>query len=486
MYKPLEFLLKHKYEILLTLFSFIVLYYFKKSFIVNWDGYEYIKDIYFHRRSVLLLGRLGYIYFFIPVWDILRIVFDFSILNFHHVVRLFNILFGSLIVAFLYLIIKKIFKNNLIALGSAFILLFSKDFIRYSVSINTEVMMIFFIILSFYFYVISFEKKNSIYLYFSAFLFGYAFEVREVALFSILFFLAFYFSKKDLKIFNLKNYILFLTIMFFASILGPLIFYFIEGDKYIGSILYHLNVDKTLSISSFNKFIILNKLIKAYDVIREGFGILLFAWLGFIILIFKKRYRELLIIFSLFLPIIILTFYGGQDQRYFIVGYLSLSVLTSISLFYLIRYLCMFSKIKKYKKHIYLIFLLIMLSFNFFNFYDDLINENDYSKHLEKYGLGLLNGYPDNVVFLIGWRSSLMGHYYIPLTGSKKKVIWSGWAWPGRNLNRRVENYLSQNKTIIIDLSHYNGNERRDVESLMSIYKPKKNSRGLYIISNLK
>jgi len=50
-----------------------------------------------------------------------------------------------------------------------------------------------------------------------------------------------------------------------------------------------------------------------------------------------------------------------------------------------------------------------------------------------------------------------MGRYYLPLTSSNKKIIWSGAEWPHRELNKMVTQYLSQGKRIIIDMDGFQG-----------------------------
>jgi len=491
MHKLFKFLVKYKYEILLTLFSFILLYYFKKSFPVTWDDFRYIEKIYLHERSNLLLGRPGFVYFFMAIWDILRTLFNLSIFEFHHVVRLFNIAFGSLTVLFLYLTVKKIFKNDLIAMGSALIFLFSMDFIRFNSYIITEPMMLFFVILSFYFYTVAFEKKKPIYLYLSAFLFGYAFEVHEPALFFILFFPAFYICKKDLKIFSSKNYLVFVAIMLITALSGPLLIYLNEGQGYIESIAHVLSMDKTLTLSSsINSFspLFTEKVAYAYNLLRSDFGCpsLLFALLGAFVLLFKKRYKELLIVLSLFVPDIIFTFYANGTTRYFISGYFALSMLASVFLFYLTAGICRSLNISKYRKHVFFLFLFVLLCFNFINFHNLWVNEANYTKHLESLGLNLTKNFPaENTVFLLGDEKSPLIDYYLVLSNSKQEVICSGWEWPSQKLNETIMNYLSENKTIVVDtnLSQFSIEEQREeMEQLISSYELENASMGLFII----
>jgi hypothetical protein len=476
--KLLEFFKKYKFEILLGIFAFILIYYYKKPFIIegagplDWDGYSYLRNIYDHKIAPLMIGRMGFVYFFAIIWDIFKI-FNFSILNFHHVVRFMNIVFASLTIVFFYLMIKRIFNNKLIGLGSSLLLLFSKDFINYSGRVYAEAMMIFFIVLSFFFFTKSFESSKVWQLYLAAFLFGFAFEVRESALFSILFFLVFFIFKKS-KSFTIKNYFIFCVIMFVTAVTGPLVVYLIKGQDYINQILYWINFRKDIS------YPLIYRLVRVYNNIIDGFGMLILPLIGTIIMFIKRKYKELLIAVSLALPIITFTFYGHMAERFFIVGYLGLSLLASAAIFYLIDY---FSFLKNKRIFVYLLILFILLGSNFFNFHNELIREQKYAKQVEQYGLHLLNDFPENSLLIVGARSNLM-KYYTHLTNSKKEII-----GPDKksveNINQTFREKLSINKTIIFDPSQfYFLGARENIIELISFYDYEKNSDGFYIIEN--
>jgi hypothetical protein len=480
MSKLINFFKKYKFEILLGILSFILIYYYKKPFIIegtgplDWDGYTYLRNIYNHQISPLMLGRMGFVYFFAIIWNIFKI-FNFSILNFHHVVRFMNIAFASLTIVFFYLMIKNIFNNKLIGIGSSLLLLFSKDFINYSGRVYAESMMIFFIVLSFFFFVKSFESNKVWQLYFAAFLFGFAFEVRESALFSILFFLVFFIFKKS-KTFTIKNYFIFCTIMFITAVIGPLIIYLIEGQSYLNQILYWKKFQEGTMVS----YPLIYRLISVYNKIIDGFGILLFPLIGTIIMIIKRKYKELLIAISLALPIVAFTFYGHMLERFFIVGYLGLSLLVSAALFYLIDY---FSFLKDKKKFVYLLILFILIGIHFLNFHNELIREQEYAKEVEKYGLHLLNDFPENSLLIVGGRSELM-HYYTHLTNSKKEII-----GPGKesveNLNKTFEKILYNNGTIVFDPNQfYFSRAKENIMKAISFYDSERNPDGFYVIKN--
>ena len=462
-----SFLSRNRLPMLLAVLSFLLFYYFKLHFIINWDNFSYIQNIYAHLKNQLGLGRLGFIYFFIPIWELCSKFFKMPILKFYHVVMITNFIFLSLTVLLVYSVTKSITRNKLIALGSAIILTFSRDFIGLAGNVFTEPMMIFMIILSYFCYVVAINKKSLFYFYLSAFIFGYAFEVKEVALFSILFFPAFLLTRREPKYFSVKNYLLFILIFFVTALIMPCYFYFKEGNNYIHDI---------IRSASWNKLILSNWQ-QVYDVMKYGFGILLFPLAGFIILLLRRKFTKLLIIFTLFTPSIIFSFYGCRDKRYFVFAYISLSILTAYCFFYIIQYAKLILRFSKKHSILYFSILLICLaSWNFAHFYRPLIEDKEYSRYLQGYGLKLLSSFPENTVFIIGDRSALMGHYYIPLTKSRKDLIWSGWDWPGKRLGEVVERYLSNGKKIIIDLDGFRWyrHEKQDLMKLISSYRTKK------------
>ena len=441
------FLLHNRLPILLVVLSFLLFYYFKLDFVSEWDGFGYIKNIYDHSRSNLNLGRPGFVYSFIPVWELCNKVFTMSILEFYQVITAANLIFSSLIILLAYQIAGRITRNKLIALATAITLIFSRDFIRLAGNTLIEPMMIFMVVLSYFCYVTAINRKNLFYFYLSAFIFGYAFEVKEAALLSIFFFPVFLsLASNESKYFKAKNHLLFIVIFIVAALLMPFYFYLKDGEKYLHSI---------YSTASHNRFHFGNWQ-QIYRIMKYGFGIVLFPLVGFIILLIRKKYTKLLVVLSLFIPNIIFSFYGNMDNRYFVFGYISLAILTGYCFFYTIGYAQLVLKFSKKALPLYFsIFLIVLASWNFANFYRPLIKENEYSKYLQGYGLMLLNNFPENAVFIIGDRSALMGQYYIPFTKSRKKLIWSGWSWPRKELGKVVERDFSRGKRIIIDLGKY-------------------------------
>jgi len=444
----------------------------------EWDSICYIGDIHLHSRSWLGLGRSGFVYSFIPVWELCRILFKIPVLERYHVVILANLVFSSLIISFVYVITKRITRNKLIALAGSIILIFSKDLILLAGNTFSEPMMILMILLSYLYYLTAIEKKSLSCFYLSAFIFGFAFEIKEAALLSILFFPAILLTSRGAGYFKFKNHLLFFLIFLLVGFIMPVYFYLKEGPSYIKHVL------DVASISKFN----LTNWPQVCSIMRHGFGILLFPLAGLILLLLRKRFATLLIIFTLLTPNIIFSIFGTRDNRYFVFGYIAFSILTAYCLFYAVQYATLVLKAPyKYASIYFIILLTALLSFNLTCFYRPLMADNEYSKHLKNYGLQLLTSFPENTVFILGESSAVMGRYYLPLTSSNKKIIWSGAEWPHRELNKMVTQYLSQGKRIIIDMDGFQGRwqyEKPDVIKLMSLYKCKDIGNHLIELTN--
>ena len=464
-----SFLSHNLLAMLLVIFSFLLFYYFKLDFITEWDSYGYLIDIHGHFKSSLFLGRFGFISFFMLIWELCSKFYKMPILNFYHVIIFVNLIFSSLTILLVYLITKKITRNKLVGFGSALILIFSKDFIRYAGNTLIEPMMIFMTVLSFFLFITAINKKNLFCFYLSAFIFGYAFEVKEAAILSILFFPAFLLTKSESKYFTVKNYLFFILIFLETAFIMPFYWYLKDRNKYIYDIVYYAQHNNRFIFSYWQE---------VYNIMKHGFGILLLPLMGLIILLLRKKFTRLLLIITLFIPNIIFSFYGDRVERYFVFGYISLSILTAYCFYYIVEYFKLI--IKSFKSVLSVCFLILLIlwsSWNFTGFYNSLINDKVYSKYLEEYGLRLLYIFPENTVFILGDHTALMDQYYIRFNGSQKKTIWPGWTWPHEGLRKVIENYLSCNKRIIIDFSGFIRPsiqaEKQDILKLLPSYKVK-------------
>jgi hypothetical protein len=437
----------HYVELGLFFLSLSVFIYLKKDFVCGWDCFEYIKAMYLERHSSLFFGRMGYVYFFIPIWNFVKI-FGVSILDFHHFVRYTNILFASLTVVVFYLLVTKLFQDKIVGAGAALLLLFSKDFVAYATSIHTEIMMMCVLVVSFYFYVAAHEKKVNGLLYLSGFFFGYALSIRERAVFTAIFFFTYFLIGRNQQKFTFRNYCYFTIIIIATAGIGPLIVLLTQGMDYLRVGLYgtqfytlHLTIEDAQHV---------------YRILRDGYGLLLISYLGFIFLVVEKQFRKLAYSLSLFLPVVILTFYGQAAPKYFVVGYFSLAMLEAYALKYI-------TKALRFPHILYALGVLTLALMNVIDFVPEIQEDNEYCNSLETYGLRLLEIAPESSVFLVGKHSSLIGHYFIPLTQSSHSVVWSGWSWPGDNLTNVIRKFTKNNRTVIVDFATYSGDERQDL-----------------------
>jgi len=466
LYKRVSFL-QYRMALLLTIFSFLLFYYFKPDFMTDWDAIGYIKNISDHCRSGMGLGRVGFIYFYIPIWDACINLLKVPLLEAYHVVMFVNLCFSSLTIGIVYLLVGKVFRNKQVAFASAVVLIFSRAYISIAAQPLTEPMMIFLVMLSFFLFVLSTEKKNLLFFYLSAFIFGFAFEVKEAAMLSVLFFPAFIFTRKEADFLSLKEYLLFITIVLLTAFSMPLYFYLKDSVKYIHDIRYASSFD------SFN----FGDWQEIYYNLRAGFGILWLPLVGGLFLWLRKEFNKILIILSLVVPNVVFSLYGSRVARYFVLGYIPLAILSAYCFFYGIGYLRKlfnFSRIDFIR--LFLCGVLILAVYNLNVFYRPMMKEIRDAENFKEHGLMLLNKFSNNTTYITGEHSTLMQHYYIPLTRSKKRVIACGWDWPKNNLGKVVERHLLKGRRVIIDLDGFRRiyfNEVRDVIKLMSMYKLK-------------
>src|SRR3989344_4480280 len=172
-----------------------------------------------------------------PLWyfltDLFHIFFGVSLLT----SRILSVILGSLAVILVYMIAKELF-NERIALLSSFLVMISPYLIRTTIA-EMDIPMIFFIMLSFYLFLLFFKTENKKYIYVSAIIFGLASLIKTISLsflpaFALIFLWKKY-NKKE-KLFTQDNIIL--GLKFFLIILviySPLLFsnYLLYQDKHI-------------------------------------------------------------------------------------------------------------------------------------------------------------------------------------------------------------------------------------------------------------
>lgn len=206
--------------IALFLFSFLIRLLFKNGGLFHFDSYADARTV----EQILETGKMQYSYAYgSPTTMIL--VFLFFIIG--HLLAgasqaeaayfLVTFLTAALSVVLLYLITKKITKNNFISTTAALLLSLSPIFLAVTTYPKTHSISIFFGLLGGYLLLISSEKYSLKYLILSGLSFGLAIGTRPFAALYVLPFALLYFSPKiknksiilDKKKFNLKNIITF-------------------------------------------------------------------------------------------------------------------------------------------------------------------------------------------------------------------------------------------------------------------------------------
>lgn len=433
---------EHKDELLLVGISVALFLLFSKPFVMDWDGFDYINNIYEGHRSGLLLGRLGFIYFFIPLWQLLNVL-GMHILDFHHVMRLFNIVFMIGSVVLVYLLAKHLF-NRRIGLASALFFLFSRDVLGSGTDIITEPMMLFLLLASYYTFMLAHKGKNTLLV--SGILFGWSFAVREAALFGILFFPAYVLYAGKLPYWE---YVKAALLAGCVIMLGPLLVYLAEGNAYLENI---------AATSGHNVWTFsFARITETLTILQEGFMLLPLAAVGLVALLWQRE-KHGWVIMALLTPTIVFTFYGILNERFFLSSYVLLAILVAI----------LVDRIRSKRAFVGVVVLLLTIQGVFF--VGDLWEQRQESIEMQEYGAALLK-YPDNAVFLIGKRSALLGMYYAPLTGMEREVIWSGWDWPGDDLDSIVGQHLQNGKPVIVDARWYTDEaEIEDIQRILAMY----------------
>jgi 4-amino-4-deoxy-L-arabinose transferase-like glycosyltransferase len=453
-------------EICLFMASFFVLLSFKKPFMDYWDSFMYVLYI-IHNEPTVLLGRLGFIYFFNIVWKFLEF-FGLQQWELHHVISLFNILFSSSTVVAWFLIARRVFKNINLAFGSSIILLFSPDFVRYGSEVFTEPMAMFLAYSSLYAFTKAVDDKKPRLLWLSGLVFIYSLSVRESNIFLLLFFPAYYLIKREQHGLAVKDYGIFIFIMLVFAFLGVAYVLITVGDNYWENLHLYFSDEKDYMPRMW-------MLDLSYNVIGAGFGHLIVPALGLCYMLFRGERGGVLILSTLLAPIVVLTLYGWITGRYFIICFPALALFVAALFYGLAKFIYRQHADSGGKLVVFYVFVLLWAAFSLNQSMGILKEDIKTSKMLEDSGRYYLNNFGEDTVFLVGFKGSMMGDCFFPLAESKKEII-----WPGKNLTQIVEAHRSRGKTVVVEPGTYSGTEKNDVDTMMKDFTFREIDRGVY------
>jgi hypothetical protein len=471
---------RYNTDMLLFCVSFILLWNFKLSFIQMFDSFGYVRDVVFGQKSNLALGRIGYMLIYSPVWIALKALTGLSPLQVHHVIKTGNVFFGSLTIIMVYHIASRLFGNKNIGLGSALLLLFSRDYIALTGSVHPTAAMMFFLTLGILAYIKAFEEKNGRMLLASALAYGFSIAVYETAVFMLPFFIIYPLVKS--RVFDVKILLQSALIVLVVVSAGPVLLQLTGKADYVSDLPRWFSWGSgDIIVGSYTPEGFLKRWDALLFQVWPGFGTLGFPIAGIALMSIRKDWRRLAVVLSLFTPAFFFFIMGTIWPRYFTYTYISLAIFTAYFVYesavFASRHL---PKIRVTWSHtILLIYVLGLFLHNdvwYLGMRDRVSIEN------ERYGLRLMHDLPEDAVFILGEDYPVLGEYFIPLTGSRKTAIPSGWDWPGDRLDVVVGNHLAAGRTVIVDLDSIKGGELDDVEKLRDEYRFTQIDGGLYSI----
>ena len=310
-----------------------------------------------------------------PIWffltDLSYKIFGVSLFA----ARFLAVFFGALSIIILYLIIKLMYNKN-IALISSVLLTFSSFHILMSLA-EMDVAMMFFVLLSSYFFIKTLKENNDRYLPFSYVFLGIAILVKQIAItFIPVFIISYvYYKIKEKSKINYKQILIFILIMFIMSFPVLTFNYLLHKDKGLVDLQFsrflgvakdtYKPIEATIQPFSLNKL---------FGVGEQSSGIIdglsfflsfdklifILSILGLIIAFLIKKKFLLFWILSFIIPFIFLS--GTSLLEYhFIFGMPILALFCATFIDFLSNKL---EKIKLKKSILIPIFLLIIIIFN--------------------------------------------------------------------------------------------------------------------------
>jgi len=362
-----------KYLILLVLIGFILRAFISTSIAPNADEMLHAPHaINFINSGKLQIMDQDPIWFFLT--DLSYKIFGVSLFS----ARFLAVLFGSLSIIVLYLLTSLLYNKKL-ALISSILLTFSSFHISMSLA-EMDVAMVFFVLLSLFFFVKSLKEKNERLLILCYVFLGIAVLVKQIAItfIPVLIISYIYYKLKNKEKLNFKPLIHFIITMLIISLPVLTFNYLLYQDRGLVDLQFsrflgiaketYVPIEATLKPFRFHDIFF------SYDDQMPGFLsglsffynfdklIFILGVLGFIVALSKKREFLLLISLSFLFPFL---FLAGTSllEYHFIFGMPLLSIFTGIFIYFLAEKLSKF----KLKTNVMLgILILTIIIFNLF------------------------------------------------------------------------------------------------------------------------
>lgn len=455
--------------------SFLILTYFAAPFADVIDEFHYLGEIISHRwHSVLGLGRFPFVATYTLFYDLLSRFFPQLINPFsaYTYLRFLSIFLTSITICVFYLLVKKLFKSQLVALLSLLLLFSQYSFLRYGSKLLTEPMMWFLFITGLFLFIEWMDEQDDKFLFLSTICFSLCFLIREQLILLLLVLTTFvvFLSKKDH---------LFRRISLFLGMLGGGIAFWLAlqaaifRQEYLDNILHFFG-----RISAyFPREISFAKLQILWVEKPVGARVWLFllAFLGLVIISKRKisgmNTRKKLFLFLSFLALLppqFLVLYTYQEQRFFIVFLFLLTPLAG----YFINHI-----IELTKNKFLVMILLIWIGICIVPIMEKAKNEgNKWIQLRKEYGLTLFNHVPDKALLLAGMETwQLYRFYQIGGIRPQWEIIPSGGEWPGADgVRNLILGAISKDIPAYIDTARYSfQNEQQDLSLILQEFKLK-------------
>lgn len=410
----------------------------------EWDDFSYLSDILNGRHINILLGRTGYAFLFGALWK-LQLALGIPGLTLDVLIRNFNILFLALSYSLIFRILIYFKISIKTAVLTILLLIAELSFSVVSSRVTDSALMYFSVLASYYAFLIAHERKSLKLLFTSAGLFGYAFLVRESALFFFWFFgiAIAYFQSRDLR-FQRKKYLESFLVFLFIAISGPLFLVFNYQDTFVRQFkLSLLNGSFTDSLNIVGRLLLLcQSQINLITVVP--------AILGFIIFL-RKAERFWLISFLLiclapvFITISVVNGDALIEPRLYLGLFLTLAFFQANAVVYLSNF---FKGRIKYILQIVIAAILFGLSFE--RYWEQYQAEKKKAEQYNEYYSELKPFLVNEVVLILGSESAVV-KYRAMSDGFNPVSISPGWSWPKGKLNQVIEDNLEVGRKVIYD-----------------------------------
>ncbi|MBI1746515.1 MAG: glycosyltransferase family 39 protein [Acidobacteria bacterium] len=175
--------MKHesRYLFILGVVSWVLFYYFRTPFAGDWDSYDFIWQIVTHRHSNLGFGRVYFVAYNIPIWEVAQRLFQMPYTEAYKVIQLTTLCLSSGTLILYYFLLKRLLNTQAAWLGTI-VLMTSPYFVIYSGFIMTEIPMFFFLMLGLCFHLKGIEEGRLRFIVLGSAVIGIMTGVRENSL----------------------------------------------------------------------------------------------------------------------------------------------------------------------------------------------------------------------------------------------------------------------------------------------------------------